>query len=131
MSFCRNCGRELPEGAAFCSGCGQSTGAVSLPVHEHGVNGMAIAGFIAAFLFPIAGIVLSGIGLSYAKKGDYATPLKELAVWGLIVAIVHTVLNIVVAVVTTLFSISMMNWVFENIGKDFELVIETLPPIFN
>ena len=28
MSFCMNCGQQLPEGAKFCSGCGTAMGEI-------------------------------------------------------------------------------------------------------
>jgi len=29
MAFCMNCGKQLPDGAKFCDGCGTATGQVS------------------------------------------------------------------------------------------------------
>lgn len=35
--YCSNCGMQNPEGATFCSGCGQKINSISAP-HNHGMN---------------------------------------------------------------------------------------------
>lgn len=57
-------------------------GAAPMP-QQSSTNGMAIAGLILAFFFPLVGLILSIVGLSHAKKNNGQG--KGLAVAGIIV----------------------------------------------
>jgi uncharacterized membrane protein YvbJ len=42
MSYCKNCGKELPVNAAFCSRCGMKCGKTS--ADETGENAVVVSG---------------------------------------------------------------------------------------
>lgn len=97
--YCRNCGREIDEHAAFCKHCGTpvaSTQAVppagraqtytATPVGGEETNTLAIVGFILAFFVLIAGLVCSILGYKNAYK--YGGKEKELAVAGIVISAV-------------------------------------------
>lgn len=114
--FCRNCGSQLPDNSKFCTKCGASTGvggntsqqqytgnvqpqaqqATSNSQLQQEDNICAILGLIFAFIFPIAGLILSIIGM---KKQQY----HGLAVAGLVISIIAIVIYViaVIAVVAT------------------------------
>lgn len=56
-------------------------------------NVLAIIGFILAFVFWIAGIVVSAIALNQVKKSGERG--RGLALWGLILSIVFGIINII------------------------------------
>ena len=99
--YCRNCGKQIDDAAAFCPYCGAKTDVAEAPAsdgffdspsqsapgegytyspppagyyqqpssgYEEQSNGMALAGFICAFFFPVLGWIFGGIGLSRSKK---------------------------------------------------------------
>ncbi len=76
-------------------------------------NTIAIVGFIFAFLMPIVGIICSAIGYKRAKNenGEH----KELALAGLIISIVETVIA-VLAVLIYLFIVLFVVGVFGSIA---------------
>ena len=82
--FCTRCGKELPEGAAFCPGCGQGVKAEAAPVAVCHVddevrylipdNNYALVSYYVGLFSALFGIVLgpaaivTGIkGIKYAK----------------------------------------------------------------
>lgn len=57
-------------------------------------NGMAIAGFVLAFFFPVLGLIFSAIGMSQCnQRGDNG---KGLAIAGLVISIVVIAIWIIV-----------------------------------
>lgn len=129
MSYCKFCGSKLEDNALFCPGCGAgraeaTEGLPAVPerapeavVSEppRGMNGFAIAGFAAAFSVPLAGLILSIIANVRAKSGEYKSPMRSLAVSGIIVSIVMMVL-------TVLFIIAYLGFMNLMLQKIFELV---------
>ncbi len=63
----------------------------SPPPAPESSNGMAIAGFVCSFFFPLLGIIFSAIGLSRANK-SVSKKGKGLAIAGLIISIVMVVI---------------------------------------
>jgi hypothetical protein len=61
-------------------------------------NGMAIAGFICAFLCSILGLIFSGIALSQINSSGGMQKGKGLAIAGIIISIVSIVLGILIQV---------------------------------
>lgn len=68
------------------------------PVHmqKSGTNGMAVAGIILAFIFPLAGLVVSLIALSQIKREPQEG--RGLALAGAIVSGVYTVISVLIFV---------------------------------
>ncbi len=65
--FCRHCGKEVDENAAFCLNCGGLLKVFETEEPQES-NGMAIAGFVCSFFMPILGWIFGGIGLSRANR---------------------------------------------------------------
>ena len=104
--YCNQCGKSVSGDERFCSGCGMPVGvppqgAFPPPPqtqHPHGMqqpqgNGMAIAGFVCAFVFAILGIIFSAIGLSRASSRGGAG--KGLAIAGLVISILNMILAMI------------------------------------
>lgn len=66
--FCRNCGNEICDDVVVCPKCGVPV--YSLTKEKKFKNGMAIAGFVCAFIIPLLGWIFGGIGLSNASKNN-------------------------------------------------------------
>ena len=68
--YCWRCGQEVDERAYVCTNCGclvgERYGAPGL--EKKPTNGMAVAGFICAFISPLLGWIFGGIGLSRAAQ---------------------------------------------------------------
>ena len=115
--FCKKCGSQLEDGSRFCSHCGSAVDNVftgtpdaagQVPPQQNynsqqqyyaqpqqqqtETNIYAILGFIFAFIVPIAGLILSIIGL---QKKQY----HGLAVAGLILSICFIVLIIIAVII--------------------------------
>ncbi len=77
MAFCSNCGKELPEGATVCPGCGAAINGAEPVVndwdHTEDFDAKDISDnkvyALSAYLFSIIGIFLCHI---LAKESDYA-----------------------------------------------------------
>ena len=73
--FCKNCGKEIVDGAVFCPYCGANVNAPE-PVAQPAKSGaqdnpVAIVGLVLAFIIPLAGLICSCIGY---KKAKYEHP---------------------------------------------------------
>jgi type IV pilus assembly protein PilA len=101
---CSQCGHTVPEGATFCSICGQQTAlgntgfaglppqtfaGVTGPVVAEKTSGLAIASLIFGIFFlffplPIVAVVLGHVSLSQIKKSAGRLGGKGLAITGLV-----------------------------------------------
>ena len=75
--YCRYCGSQID--SEPCPFCGAE--------EPKQTNGLAIAGFILAFLSPLAGLISSIIATVYADK-RYHGNLKALAIAGIVISVV-------------------------------------------
>lgn len=95
--YCRNCGKEIDNHAAFCNYCGTpvvSTQAVPpagraqaytvVPAGGEETNTLAIVGFILSFFVVIAGLICSILGYKNAYK--FGGRGKEFAVAGIVIS---------------------------------------------
>ena len=95
--FCQKCGKQIPDDAVICTGCGrmvQSMGKPSAPQtsvsDEGGAKSISILALILAFLaVPVVPLVLSIVGLakygSTQYRGTFIFTLVFSIVWPLIV----------------------------------------------
>ena len=108
--YCKHCGKFIPEELNSCPYC--NTPVNKAPATASNVNILAIIGFVLAilsffvdpwFLFSIAAGILSFLG--YYKSAEFG--LRNLAVAGIIIAIVEFVIKLisVVAGYAILFSL--------------------------
>ncbi|MDE7463723.1 MAG: zinc ribbon domain-containing protein [Clostridiales bacterium] len=106
--FCKNCGTQMNDNAAFCPNCGAAANGQPAqpaqpaqpqtqnnPVAQEG-NTIAIVGFIFSFLIALVGLICSIVGYNNAKKG---APYKGLALAGMIISIVSMVLALIMTIV--------------------------------
>ena len=68
--FCSHCGKEVPDQAYVCMNCGCLVRGRIVPVKQEVeyTNGIAVAGFICAFIMPLLGWIFGGIGYARALK---------------------------------------------------------------
>lgn len=96
--YCKNCGKELYEGAEHCDGCGVNQ-TISYPtnivpdVSNKGLN-------ILSFFIPIIGIILY-----FVKREEKPIEAKGTLKWALISIIVSTVLPFVIFLATLFISV--------------------------
>ena len=99
--FCKNCGKEINNESVFCPHCGKCNAEQQSPALSPNYNNTAnyssddnicaILGLVFAFLIPLAGLILSCIGL---KKPKY----HGLAVAGLVISIIFIVIVFIAAI---------------------------------
>ena len=87
---CQECGEEIKEGARFCQNCGSSSFAEVSPDEigkaEKSYTTVIIIGFLAAVLFPIAGIII-GAYLLTRKDSSEAADGKYIILVSVVVAV--------------------------------------------
>lgn len=104
--FCTNCGNELADAAVICPKCGVPVNNSQSKSVQSQTNVMAIIGFVASFILPPVGIVLSAIGL---RKADEIENGKGLAIAGLILSILGTILIIIITMIAIISINGAMN----------------------
>ena len=133
--YCTNCGKECNQDEKFCTGCGtalnamQEQTAASVPAvaaaptataapakEKKKFNVFAIVGFVLSLvcflggpgtvvLGPLAGLIFSIVALVQIKKNSQKG--KGLAVAGVILGGISTVVTLAVTIFTTLFSYAL------------------------
>ncbi|MSP59317.1 MAG: DUF4190 domain-containing protein [Myxococcales bacterium] len=114
MAFCPRCAAPNVDTAAACAACGSPIAAAGAPgsippMNQQFVgagggammpktNGLAIAGFICAFLCSIVGIILSAVALSQIKKSNGTQKGEGLALAGIIIGSIFFVVGIIIQV---------------------------------
>ncbi len=72
MKYCEKCGKEIADNVMICPGCGNDIQQKYLMqqtiIQPPKINGMAIAGFICAFFFPLLGFIFGIVGAGKSKK---------------------------------------------------------------
>ena len=61
--FCSGCGKEIPDDAVICIGCGRAVKPVKAP-EEKWTTGVMVALVIGSILIPLIGIISGVIGLT-------------------------------------------------------------------
>lgn len=96
MNYCKKCGKQIDDGAAFCPYCASPQ---NTPVYQsydatYGTNGFAIAGFILSFLGGLLGLIFSIIGC--VKAPQYGGKGRGLAIAGITISCVWFVIFLLV-----------------------------------
>lgn len=118
---CPKCGTVLADGSPFCSTCGtnltSAPGAPGMPgmpgmpgpggygmqpgmpgmpmMQATRTSGMAIAGFVLAFLCSLLGLIFSIIGYNECKKSGGMVKGEGLALAGIIISILSMLLGVI------------------------------------
>ena len=110
MKHCKKCGAQLADDDDYCYFCGSSLAEQEEikeePIfrdinkdedgyrfeYQNKTNGLATAGFVLAFFFPVIGLVLSILGLKLSQKIGYG---RGMAISGIVVAIINMVLSFI------------------------------------
>ncbi|MDE7452920.1 MAG: zinc ribbon domain-containing protein [Clostridia bacterium] len=102
--FCKNCGKEIADQAAYCVHCGAVTDNPSAfntqpVVTGNRTNGFAIAGFVLSFFsyLAILGLIFSCVGLNYSKQPEYSGNGKRLSIAGIVISCVSIVFWVIFA----------------------------------
>ena len=97
--FCKNCGKEINDGAVVCPNCGVATENMvkaSAPAAPAQKNTMALVGFILALLgFNLIALILSIVGLTNCKKPEFNGHGKGFAIAGIIISSIYMVIFII------------------------------------
>ena len=128
MSFCTNCGNEMPDNAKFCSKCGASMNGDATTVPNYGytpqptpVQGygyqqyqkpeskaLAICSIVFAVFFPLVGLICGIIGMSTYKDETN----RKMSIIGLVISVVIIIIYIILWIVC-------MNYVFSFFNPYF------------
>lgn len=89
--FCNKCGNIINNGSSFCSVCGNKVDNQASNVNiDDGSKLLGILSIIAAFFFPIIGLILGAIGMNAAKNPSD----KSLCRIGFILSLIFIILII-------------------------------------
>jgi hypothetical protein len=109
--FCPNCARPNPDSLAVCLACGAPLprigvfpGPAILPTQT---SGMAVAGFVLAFLFPILGLIFSILGYRECRRGGGQVGGEGLALAGIILSSIFLVIALMMMVMLMSFMTSL------------------------
>ena len=127
MSFCTNCGNEMPENAKFCSKCGASINGDEnatatpnygynpqpAPVQGYGYQqyqptegkALGVCSIIFGILMPMIGLICGIIGVCTYKEESN----RKLAIIGLVIAAVEIVLGVVLSIVYMNYILAIFN----------------------
>ena len=82
VAFCSECGRALLPDETVCSGCGAPVLSQDTPPapEENSINILLLCAFIFAFIVPVAGLILSIVGLKKLPKADHSKCIAALII---------------------------------------------------
>lgn len=108
MKFCSKCGKELADDAVFCTECGASTApaAPAAPAVKSSKASLVlgIVGIVVAWLFALAGHIVSIIGIVLG--------VKEYKNTGNVIGLVLSIIGEVCAIINSLLGVIMMSGLF-------------------
>ena len=90
MKYCKKCGKELLDDAAFCSACGTACGSLPAKPAEEAKDGRSLTYAAAGFFLPVIGLVLYVI--EQDKMPRRAKSALRGAICGIAAGILGTVL---------------------------------------
>ena len=102
--YCSNCGNNIKGNDIYCPYCGKQINNNNYGYYQNnqynnayslreGTNGIAITGFILAFIFPLLGLIFSCIGLACSKE-YYNHSGRGLSIAGIIISLIPIILII-------------------------------------
>lgn len=95
---CTKCGATRAAGSEVCAKCGKSF-AVTLPnVVVTRTSGLAIAGFVLSFFIGILGLIFSVLGYNEVKRSNGAVKGQGLAIAGIVISIITTLIMVLAAI---------------------------------
>lgn len=103
--YCGNCGSNIKDNVSYCPYCGLQVGNNNgyyqnvmynnVRYLKQGTNGMAITGFILAFIFPVLGLIFSIIGL-VSSKDYYDNSGRGLSIAGIVISLIPIIFFIII-----------------------------------
>lgn len=91
--YCRKCGQEIADDSNVCPYCGERVvfaDSEARPTYNQ-TNGMAIAGFITAFISPIFGLIFGIIGLKRSNAGYGG---RMMSIFAILIASANIILGV-------------------------------------
>ena len=103
MKYCSNCGKEILDNTVICPHCGCATKELSVENPPKKFNVFALIGFILSFFIPVAGLVLSIIGLK--KVPEYDQSGKGFSIAGITISAVQILAAIMSLIIYSIYLI--------------------------
>ena len=105
MKNCPKCNAELNDDVVVCTECGEAleiveATPVATPKKSVSII-LGIVGIVLAFLFPLAGLIVSIIGIVKGVKEKKETGKKK----GIIINVIGLILNLVIPVISSILSV--------------------------
>ena len=109
--FCKNCGKELPEGTRVCDECGTSVAQptpVKAPSSGKGTASLVlgIIGLVACWIMPLLGYAIGIPGLIISIKEMRNGNKETKVILGLVFSIICLVISVAIHILNT---IALMN----------------------
>lgn len=102
MKYCTYCGKEISDNAYICPHCGcKVRGAL-----DNSYSTMSVIGFVLAFFIPLAGLIVSILSYSAAKK-ENSPKSATLSKAGIIISAIEIALYIIAVVICTVVMVLM------------------------
>ncbi len=112
--ICPRCGKEIEDGAKFCSYCGSEIGNYSIHYEKENVQegkAIGICSIVFAVLSPIVGLILGIVGRNVYKKEENI----RLAKIGLYLSITFIVIEFIVLLFYVPFVIKMVTEIMSSV----------------
>ncbi len=104
MKYCSHCGAQIDDQAEICIHCGCR---VARTQSGGGYSAISIVGFVLAFIFPLAGLVVSIVANNSAKKAEDEGS-RNFSKYGIIISAVIMILEVVIVVLYICLVIGMV-----------------------
>ncbi len=100
MKYCKKCGKELLDDAAFCSACGAACKSLPAKPAEEVKDGRSFSYALIGFFFPVVGLIL------YVVEQDKRPKRARSAVRGAVAGVAAGVL------ISVLYGLLSLLWLF-------------------
>lgn len=106
MGYCKHCGAQIPDDAAFCPSCGKDVNGVSSAENqsnyrfpaEDKYSALTILGIVFTFLSSLIGLILSILAYNEAKR-TFSLKNQSLAKTGIILSSVFIGLGLLIFII--------------------------------
>lgn len=106
MAYCKHCGAQIPEGAAYCPFCGENVAEQTVNTNqatppyqaEDKYSVLTILGIVFTFLSSLIGLILSILAYNEAKR-TFSPKNQSLSKTGIILSSVFMGLEVVLGII--------------------------------